>query len=408
MQSPDDVWAALLEMVPGRFFGHEVALQISGKIQDWFNFNASAAKQKINSALNSLISVEEAKMSGSRHHFIPRFLQKGFASRSTSKDVYCWTFTKGLQPFQPNIQNVGIETLFYSMSAETELDDKISKEEQDSFSPLVDKLRVGLISEEETTSIAEMLAHFEVRNQHLRSNANILFSELMDTLVNTFTNVEFLQELLPKIMSPNSATFQKSLMKAGISRKTFKQIIKTNPEGLRECQKNIARSVSNAIYEQRHTMPAMIAGAIKSGHIQMLNESIAPKKRVSRYSILGYSVQNYLDANLPLGDSIVLFHVAGQRKFKPFLDKSDELIAVILPLSSGQYLLGTNCEVNVEHYSDLALEIARCSFEYFISNESSERTKKLQSEIGVNSHWLPSKAVYKIFADSLDKILEDY
>lgn len=347
-------------------------------------------------------------MSGSRHHFIPRFLQKGFASRSTSKDVYCWTFSKGSQPFQPNIKNVGIETLFYSMSAETELDDKISKEEQDNFSPLVDKLRAGLISEDETTSVAEMLAHFEVRSQHLRSNANILFSELMSTLENTFTDLEFLQELLTKVMSPDSVTFQKSLMKAGVSRKTFKQIIKTNPEGLRECQKNIARSVSGAIYEQRHTMPAMIAGAIKSGHIQMLNESIAPKKRVSRYSSLDYTVQNYLDANLPLGDSIVLFHVAGQRKFKPFLDKSDELIAVILPLSSSQYLLGANCEVNAEHYSDLALEIARCSFEYFISNESNERTKKLQSEIGANSHWLPSKDVHKIFADSLDRILKDY
>ncbi|WP_226456651.1 DUF4238 domain-containing protein [Pseudomonas sp. AF03-9] len=347
-------------------------------------------------------------MSGSRHHFIPRFLQKGFASRSTSKDVYCWTFSKGSQPFQPNIKNVGIETLFYSMSAETELDDKISKEEQDNFSPLVDRLRAGLIGKYETTSIAEMLAHFEVRSQHLRSNANVLFSELMSTLEHTFANLEFLQELLTKIMSPDSAIFQKSLMKAGVSRKMFKQIIKTNPEGLREFQKNIACSVSGAIYDQRHTMPAMIAGAIKSGHIQMLNESIAPQKRVSRYSSLGYSVQNYLDANLPLGDSIVLFHVAGERKFKPFLDKSDELIAVILPLSSSQYLLGENCEVNVEHYSDLALEIARCSFEYFISNESGERTIKLQHEIGVNSHWLPREEVHKIFADSLDKILEDY
>lgn len=394
-------------MVTG-LFCLEVAIQISGQIQGWVNFSASAVKQKINSALNSLVSMEKAKMSGSRHHFIPRFLQKGFASRSTSKDVYCWTFSKSSQPFQPNIKNVGIETLFYSLSAETELDDKISKEEQDNFSPLVDKLRAGLIDDNERTSIAKMLAHFEVRSQHLRSNASTLFSELMSTLENTFTDLEFLQDLLTKIMSPESAIFQKSLMKAGVSKKILKQIIKNNPDGLLECQKNIALSVSSAIYEQRHTMPAMIAGAIKSGHIQTLNESIAPQKRVNRYSGLGYSVQNYLDANLPLGDSIVLFHIAGQRKFKPFLDKSDELIAVILPLSSGQYLLGTNCEVNIEHYSDLALEIARCSFEYFISNESSERTKKLQSEIGVNSHWLPSKEVHKLFADSLDKILEDY
>ncbi|WP_456256431.1 DUF4238 domain-containing protein [Pseudomonas iridis] len=345
-------------------------------------------------------------MSGSRHHFIPRFLQKGFSSRSTNKDVYCWTFSKDTKPIQPNIKNVGIETLFYSMAAETDLDDKISKEEQDNFSPLVDKLRTGCVSEDDTVRIAAMLAHFEIRSQHLRSNARVLFSELMGTLVTTFTNVSFLEGLFTKVMSLESAMFRKSLLKAGISKKLFKQIMKTKPQAVREFKEKAARDVAIAVYEQREIIPLMIAEAVKKGHIRVLSESISPKQRVSKYLKLDFSVQDFASGDLPLGDSIVLFHVAGERKFKPFLDKTDELIAVVLPLSSNQYLVGKSCKVDIEQHSDLALEIARCSFEYFISSRNNELTKNLHSEIGANSHWLPKQEIHKIFTDSLDKVLD--
>ncbi|SDA63488.1 Protein of unknown function [Pseudomonas sp. NFACC15-1] len=345
-------------------------------------------------------------MSGFRHHFIPKFLQKSFSSRTTNTDVYCWVFSKNAKTFQPNIKNVGVETLFYSTSSEAELDDKISKEEEGNFSPLVDRLRASSICEEDTAKISAMLAHFEIRSQHFRSNANILISELIDTLLETFSNLNSLQDFLGKIISPNSPVFQRALLEAGISKKLFKQITESNPAGFRELKASIARGVSNTIYERRDAMPALIAKAIKNAHIKTLNESISPPKKASRYSNLKYTVQSYSTDDLPLGDSIILFHVAGDRKFKPFLDKSDELIAVILPLSPSQYLIGSSCELDVAKYSDLAVEVARCSFDYFITNKNAERTKDYQSEIGTNSHWLSAQDVHKIFAESLDEILE--
>lgn len=347
-------------------------------------------------------------MSGFRHHFIPRFLQKGFSSRNTSTDIYCWTFSKNTKAFQPNIKNVGVETLFYSISSETELDDKISKEEEGNFSPLIDRLRAGSICQEDTAKISTMLAHFEIRSQHFRSNANILFLELMNTLHETFSSLSFLQALLEKILSPNLPIFQSALLEAGISKKLFKQITESNPEGFRELKASIARGVSSTIYERRDAMPALIAKAIKNGHIKTLKESISPPKKASRYSNLKYSVQSYPGDDLPLGDSIILFHVAGDREFKPFLDKSDELIAVVLPLSSSQYLIGSSCELDIARYSDLAVEVARCSFDYFISSKNEECTKNYQSEIGTNSHWLSAQDVHKIFAESLDEILEGH
>lgn len=345
-------------------------------------------------------------MSGSRHHFIPRFLQKGFSSRSTNQDVYCWTYSKNTKPFQANIKNVGVETLFYSVASETDLDDKISKEEEANFSPLIDKLRAGSISVDDTVRIAAMLAHFEIRSRHLRSNANILFSELMRTLVTTFTDIAFLESLFTKVMSVKSATFRKSLRKAGISKQVFNLIMKTDPQAVREFKLKAARDVATAVYEQRAVIPLMIADAIKRGHIKVLAESVSPKKRICRYLDLTFSVREFVGGDLPLGDSIVLFHVAGERQFKPFLDKADQLIAVILPLSSNQYLVGESYEVGSEQYSGLPLEISRCSFEYFISGKNNELTKDLHSKIGANSHWLLKEEVHKIFADSMDELID--
>lgn len=218
-------------------------------------------------------------MSGSRHHFIPRFLQKGFSSRSTSKDTHCWTFPKNAEAFQPNIKNVGIETLFYSVSSEIELDDKISKEEEYSFSPLTDRLRANLTNEEDSIKISSMLAHLEIRSQHFRSSANILFSELMNTLLNTFEDLDFLQSTLAKVISPDSLIFQKALREAGVSEKLFKQIAKSNPEGLRELKQSMAQGVSRAIYERRDTMPALIANAIKKAIFKHFTNLFHPPKK---------------------------------------------------------------------------------------------------------------------------------
>ncbi|CAH0144075.1 DUF4238 domain-containing protein [Pseudomonas brassicacearum] len=347
-------------------------------------------------------------MSGSRHHFIPKFLQKGFSSRSTSTDVYCWCFPKGAKAFQPNIKNVGIESLFYSISSETELDDVISKEEEHNFSPLIDKLRANSVGEDDSINISAMLAHLEVRSQHFRSSANVLFSELMGTLLNTFSSLDFLQDTLTKILSPDSPIFQKALLEAGISKDLYRQISKSNPEGLKGLKENMARGVSKAIYERRNTMPDLIAKAIKDGHIRLLNQSISPEKRASRYTNLKYSLQNYPANDLPLGDSMTLFHVNGERKFKPFLDKEDKLISAILPLSPNQYLIGSTSESKTVQYPSLALEVARCSFAYFISSRNDDQAKSYQSEIGENSHWLRPQDIHQIFADSLEKILCEY
>lgn len=349
---------------------------------------------------------KELSMSGERHHFIPRFLQKGFSSRQTKKDIYCWAFPKEEKPFQPNIKNVGIETLFYSIASETELDDKISLEEESIYSPLIIKLRKGIINNCDAIEISGMLAHFEIRSQHIRSNAKTIMSECAQTIKNILSNPSALDDLLTKIINPNSKKFKQRLLESGISDEVFMDLITTNPGFIEQCKQSIKHTIPIIFHDQRSTIIKSVYETIKATHIKNLNESLWPKNRLLRYSTLNYSIQNYPNNDLPLGDSIVLFNITGERKYTPFLDKSNELISVILPLSPNQYLIGTQSKGDIPQYSNLALEIARCSFEYFISSKNDQLAQSYQAEIGTNSFWLKSSEIQKIIADCFEEILE--
>jgi hypothetical protein len=51
-------------------------------------------------------------MSGKRHHFVPRFLQRGFASHIKDGNVFTWVYRRHGPPF--NTQAVGSGLYFIS------------------------------------------------------------------------------------------------------------------------------------------------------------------------------------------------------------------------------------------------------------------------------------------------------
>jgi hypothetical protein len=59
-------------------------------------------------------------MSGERQHFLPRFLLRGFDSRTDGREMYTWVFRREREPFEPNIINVGVSKEF-TQSATTGL-----------------------------------------------------------------------------------------------------------------------------------------------------------------------------------------------------------------------------------------------------------------------------------------------
>ena len=127
-------------------------------------------------------------MAGTRHHVLPRFLLRGFASRVVGKEVFAWVHRKTEGVFETNIANVGVEKHFYGREGELNVDEEITDIEGDS-ARLLDRLRrqddgYEILDPE----IAEFVGHLSSRTKHLRDSliettsvlTNILTSYLAD------------------------------------------------------------------------------------------------------------------------------------------------------------------------------------------------------------------------------------
>jgi hypothetical protein len=95
-------------------------------------------------------------MSGSRHHVIPRFLLKGFATEKKSGQGFSQSSNKKKKknqqfytvvyekqkahPYSSNINNVFVEKLFYGEQGEVNCDNKITEQEK-TYSRAIDQLR---------------------------------------------------------------------------------------------------------------------------------------------------------------------------------------------------------------------------------------------------------------------------
>jgi len=106
-------------------------------------------------------------MAGKRQHFIPQFLQEGFASQVSGGDAYAWVYRKGTPPFNSNVRNIGVESHFYTEGDDTRADDVITEAEPE-FAALVQRLRdsdLGIVREPQ---LPRFIAHLEVRTRHLK------------------------------------------------------------------------------------------------------------------------------------------------------------------------------------------------------------------------------------------------
>jgi len=344
-------------------------------------------------------------VSGVRQHFIPRFLQKGFRTPGNGKIVRCWVYEQNKPPRSANIQDVGLERHFYAIDGEPDLDDKITDEERDVYVPLIDSLRAGNLSEAVVETIPALLAHLEIRSRHVRQNMQSMVDECATGILGYLSDPATLRALTRDHFRPGSPVFDSALAEQDVSPQQL-QVLLTMDESLLD---QIIEPLVSIFAAQ---MPALlmrikssVPDMIKASHVRMLNESVSPAARALRFSALHYSVQRFESGDMPLGDSVVLFHVRGERSFKPFMDKDDELVHVILPLSSDLYLLGETDISQTPLSQNLPLEIARCSMKYFICSHQSDRAVDFQAQIGRNASWLSAREMSVLLGEVLSGLM---
>ncbi|MBI4382300.1 MAG: DUF4238 domain-containing protein [candidate division NC10 bacterium] len=340
-------------------------------------------------------------MATKRQHFIPRFLQEGFASHTRGGAALTWVHRKGGPPFNSNIINVGVEGFFYTEGDDTQADDLITDAE-DLFSTLVRNLRTSTPAAVSDSQLPRLISHLEVRTRHVRQSflraGDFLVSRLLDFMADEHAFTAYLERKLWNDPSIFRESLSKELAKQGLPQALLQPLINLSAPLLPAFIAQLRPNLPKLAEALRSTLPKALKDGAKSGHIRVLKEAISPETRIQRYESLTYSVVEASDGPLILGDSVVLFRIEGPRPYKAFLDKDDALTAVFLPLSSTRALIGTHEGASVLP-PDLRQALARCALEYFIAAERSDANDLLKEEIGEDAALLSRAELEEIITE---------
>lgn len=344
-------------------------------------------------------------MAGKRQHFVPQFLQHGFASHFVRDEAYTWVHRKGVKPFNSNIRNIGVEGYFFSVDGDTELDDAITDFEG-KFNSLILNLRSeNTFTQLDPLPIAQLLAHFEIRTRHFRQSFLETGTNLMDELLKYVSDEEVFGRYLNKAIQRNPSLIQdamtKEMEKREISLDILPQVMELVVPRLELVLPKTLSAMSNVAVQFRSSLSQIFKDSIKSGHVKALMETITPESKVSRLVELQYQVVSSSEVSLPLGDSMVLFHVSGERPFKPFYEGKDELLAVFLPITPHRVLVGSKGLYDFE-FTRLRREIASSAMEHFISSEPPEEHVDLLPLIGKNAYLLSNDQVEMMVSELIN------
>lgn len=335
-------------------------------------------------------------MSGKRHHFVPRFLQSGFASHTNGNEVFTWVYRKGAKGFNTNIVNVGVEGQFYSQDGDNQVDDSITTAEG-RYSALVEALRSGREDAvADSRGIAELLAHLEIRTRHLRESFSITASFLMQELLRFVEDEKAFGKYVQRKMCNDPSILRNAIADELKSRNlpdsALEEVLKISQPLLDQLLPSLLGSLPSMANQFRAAIPQMVKTGSKSGHIKGLQQALAPLVKTDAYANLKFQVLHAQDATIPLGDSMLVFQLQGERTFKPFSEKDDQIHAVYLPLSSDRVLVGSVNDTVLD-ISHLSTVIAQCSLEYFIGSTKSAANDLVHSRIGEFAYMLSQEQI---------------
>ena len=327
-------------------------------------------------------------MSGKLQHIIPRFLLKGFVSPLRENKKFVWVFRQDEEPIFTNIKNAGAENYFYKHD-DMEADSAITEIEP-RFSNLLDKIRRGEKNALTSPDLSKMVAHFEMRTKHLRRFLSQAGNLIMSRVLSALSNGDELLRILSDTTFMNSP-FAKETVRVTLARQKLpeeaaqriKELIASGHLGdkFRRLQKSLPNNVWESLTGDEMRME--VEKAARSGHVEAMQHSPVPQGRAYNYKHLTYSVIKR-PGGVILGDTIVLFRINSETRYKAILEEGDVLNAVYLPIDNETVLVGAGQRESALP-DDFSEAVASCSLEYFVASENTETNRRLQRKIGTNT-----------------------
>jgi hypothetical protein len=332
-------------------------------------------------------------MASQRHHYIPQFLLKGFASRITKKAHLVFRFAKDSMPHEVNTINVAVARSFHD-GLSADLEQRISFRESNYVTAL-ENLRNQNTCADDIVLIAECVFNLMVRTKHLSDGFTILGNELFGFLDTPEAQRVLRRRALTDFAArPEVAAILNRYPKNRHERILLTEITKHGVDLNSEW-----RRVWDNI--KTHIDMAQLA---KHAQLKAMEKGDVPEPR--KDSLLNYHW--YIDHH-PLG-SFVLGDV-GPLARVPDIDQLTFPygfgipLTVCLPISSAELLVGTvrpeREELTAEEVNWAAAELSR---DFFVASRNTKRELAYLQRLGSRAAFLPKVDLLRSFEEALEEL----
>ena len=335
-----------------------------------------------------------------RHHYLPQFLLRGFASRSKGNDFYAWVFRAGdVPPFEANLKNLAQQRDFHGNPKDSPLENIISSHEN-KFAPVIEQLRLGIVEEAALPTIREFVAHLMIRTKNIRAG----FAEAAQG---------FLEEFGESIPTSDRKKWKNRMKKA--ARKEWRdpkmrELLAHLPKDKRVLFKRMFekkiletdfRPIVSVLFNSL-LQNVNLDAAASTGHISALTREPAPPARIDSISHLYWQSAAHGPHSFILGDVGLFGRSQGDATFRNLANAQGLIEIVAVPISHSVCLFGTTAnDPKLPPPSEVNQNSVQLSREFFLASENGQREMEWRMQLGKRAGLLSEADVSEIIGDIL-------
>ncbi len=344
---------------------------------------------------------------GPNQHFLPRFLQRGFASGRGGRNPLVWYFPRNESISHQRINTIGADAYFYGHPSESPVDERLKAREND-FGAMVFKLRKAKASQViENQLMPELFAHMAVRTKNLRQTFGDSAAELMKRMAAQSDTPEGQARIQRKTQSMIDDEIAKILdqrpYKSLLSRLTH-----TDRDRLLAQFKAHARNldIASLFGPALRAVSRVVdfAEAASDGHIKALtklDDGVPP--RIDALKPLSWSLVVCDAGSFILGDIAVMVQAKHGDALQSPLKENETPFAIVLPISDRHLLAGSQEGPLFVVDADLINRAsAELSVDFFIASRRTEREERYVSRLGVRSALFNSTEMDEIVRSAVE------
>lgn len=337
----------------------------------------------------------EQHMSGSRQHFIPRFLMRGFSSKIRKRSYYTWVFTKDNDPYEPNILNIGLERYFYENQEYTLVDEKITEQET-KFGEELERIRaIERSCTLDRKFPTEFITHLIVRAKHIRLTLQQTGETLLGIAKEELDSPNKFAKMIINLVKNRPDLIEESLhrefsnrLPTNLSKDQIDHLVKVAISYIPEILTH-SHMIDGYVFFNRlfSLMADKMPDNAKDAQLRGLSKEIVPTKFVDRFKGISHWVLRFTKQHsFILGDIGPIGFYAPDNDFRPFIFAKGELSQIFLPISSSQIIVGkTNAkqdDIEVKYLNEASASLSQL---YFISNKNNESERNLSKMISTKA-----------------------